>query len=219
MKAGSRTAVAAQPERSTDRRDALLKAAAEVFFEQGYAGTSIDAIIERAGGSKRNIYSAFGNKQGLFSAIVTQSADKALSTLTIDETQGRDLQRTLTSFGRRLMDIYMSPTLIGIYRIAVTEANRFPDLVKAFYEQGPGRAASRLAEVLEAAGRRGEVSVNDCSRAAGHFVGMIRDNLHLQVVLGLRPPPSSREVNAAVESAVEIFLNGVRTAPAKRRRP
>jgi hypothetical protein len=82
--------------------------------------------------------------------------------------------------------------------------------VKSFYEQGPGRAASRLAEVLEAAGRRGEIRVDDCARAAGHFVGMIRDNLHLQVVLGLRPAPSSREVNAAVKSAVEIFLNGVR---------
>jgi AcrR family transcriptional regulator len=208
--AGKKVMVAARSERSTDRRGALLKAAAEVFFEQGYVATSIDAIIERAGGSKRNIYSEFGNKQGLFSAIVTQSADKALSTLMIDATQGRDLRQTLTSFGRRLMDIYMSPTLIGIYRIAVTEANRFPDLVKSFYEQGPGRAASRLAEVLEAAGRRGEIRVDDCSRAAGHFVGMIRDNLHLQVVLGLRPAPSSREVNAAVESAVEIFLNGVR---------
>lgn len=205
--------VARRSERSANRRDVLLEAAAEVFFEQGYVATSIDAIIDRAGGSKRTIYSEFGNKQGLFSAIVTQSADKALSTLVIDETQGRDLRQTLTSFGRRLMDIYMSPTLIGIYRIAVTEANRFPDLVQAFYEQGPGRAASRLAEVLEAARRRGEIQTDDCLRAAGHFVGMIRDNLHLQVVLGLRPAPLTGEVNAAVESAVGIFLNGVRVDP------
>lgn len=203
--------MAARSERSTDRRDALLKAAAEIFFEQGYAATSIDSIIERAGGSKRNIYSEFGNKQGLFSAIVTQSADKALSTLILDE--DRDLRQTLSSFGRRLMDIYMSPTLIGIYRIAVTEAIRFPDLVKSFYEQGPGRAESRLAEVLASAGQRGEIRADDCSRAAGHFVGMIRDNLHLQVVLGLRPAPSASEVDAAVESAVEIFLNGVRIDP------
>lgn len=208
-----KTVVAARSERSKVRRDAILKAAAEVFLEQGYVATSIDAIIERAGGSKRNVYSDFGNKQGLFSAIVTQSADSALSTLAIDETC--DLRQTLTSFGRHLMDIYMSPTVIGIYRIAVTEANRFPDLVKSFYEQGPGRAASRLAEVLEVAERRGEIHGDDCLRLAGHFVGMIRDNLHLQVVLGLRPAPSTREVDAAVESAVEIFLNGVRVRSAK----
>ncbi|TIW49181.1 MAG: TetR/AcrR family transcriptional regulator, partial [Mesorhizobium sp.] len=50
----------------------------------------------------------------------------------------------------------------------------------------------------------------DCSRLAGHFVGMTRDNLHLQVVLGLRPPPSDEEAREAVACAVEIFLNGVR---------
>ena len=37
--------------RPNGRRQALLRAAAEVFFEQGYAATSIDAIIERAGRS------------------------------------------------------------------------------------------------------------------------------------------------------------------------
>jgi AcrR family transcriptional regulator len=202
--------VAAKTGRPSGRREALLQAAAEVFFEQGFVATSIGAIIERAGGSKRNIYSEFGNKEGLFSAIVTNTADRALSTLAIEQIEGRDLRETLTAFGRQLMAIYMSPTLIGVYRIAVTEANRFPDLVKSFYEQGPGRAASQLAEVLEGAKERGEIRADDCLRVAGHFVGMIRDNLHLQVVLGLRPPPSEQEVREAVASAVEIFLNGVR---------
>src|SRR5688500_1395336 len=84
--------VAAKSARPSGRREALLQAAAEVFFEQGYAATSIDAIIERAGGSKRNIYNEFGNKEGLFSAIVTENADKVLSTLAIEEIQGRDLR-------------------------------------------------------------------------------------------------------------------------------
>ncbi|TIW33462.1 MAG: helix-turn-helix transcriptional regulator, partial [Mesorhizobium sp.] len=51
---------AARTIRRNGRREALLQAAAEIFFEQGYAATSIDAIIERAGGSKRNIYNEFG---------------------------------------------------------------------------------------------------------------------------------------------------------------
>ena len=146
---------AARTARDKGRREALLRAAAEVFFEQGYATATIDAIIERAGGSKRNIYTEFGNKEGLFSAIVTESADNALSTLEIEDTESHDLRETLTAFGRHLMDVYMSPTVIGIFRIAVTEANRFPDLVKSFYENGPDRTALRLGEVLEVARRRG----------------------------------------------------------------
>lgn len=208
-------AVEAKSARPSRRREALLQAAAEVFFEQGYAATSIDAIIERAGGSKRNIYNEFGNKEGLFAAIVTENADKVLSTLAIEEIQGRNLRETLTVFGQHLMGGYMSPTLIGIYRMAVTEANRFPDLVKSFYDQGPGRATTQLAEVLEIAKERGEIRADDCLRLAGHFVGMIRDNLHLQVILGLRSPPSDKEMKAAVASAVELFLNGVRSHSGK----
>lgn len=198
--------------RAGDRRESLLQAAAEVFFEQGYAAASIDAIIERSGGSKRNIYAAFGNKEGLFAAIVTGNADRVLSTLEVERIEGRDLRETLTTFGDRLMAAYMSPTLIGIYRMVVTEANRFPDLARDFYEKGPERAVSRLAQVLDAARARGEIQAPDSARAAGHFVGMIRDNLHLQVVLGLRPPPSDTEARAAVRSAVDIFLHGVQGA-------
>lgn len=172
--------------------------------------TSIDTIIERAGGSKRNIYNEFGNKQGLFSAIVKETADEVLSTLAIEEIEGHDLRETLTAFGRLLMGVYMSPTLIGIYRIVVTEANRFPDLAKAFYEQGPGRGTSRLAEVLEVAKERGEIRADNCLRLAGHFVSMIRDDVHLQVILGLRPAPSDEEMRELVDSLVEVFLNGVR---------
>lgn len=190
------------------RREALLRAAAEEFFERGYVATSIDAIIQRAGGSKRNIYSEFGNKEGLFLALVEANADAALASLELDEIDSSDLRETLTKFGLHLLAVYMSPTLIGIYRTIVTEATRFPDLAKSFYERGPGRTTLRLAVVLETAKERGEIKSDDTFRLAGHFVGMIRDNLHLQVILGLRAPPSVAEAREAVVSAVEVFLNG-----------
>lgn len=198
-----------EQEKSGGRRQALLDAAAELFFEQGFAATSVDAIIARAGGSKRNIYSEFGNKEGLFSSIVSENADRILSALVIDELGGRDLRETLTDFGLRLMKGYMSPALIGAYRTVVTEAERFPELARSFYDRGPRRATARLAEVLEDARARGEISSDDCERAAGHFVGMVRDNVHLEVVLGLRPPPSDTETKEIVASAVQLFLCGV----------
>jgi AcrR family transcriptional regulator len=198
----------AKPEKPTPRREALLAAAAEVFFEQGYAATSIDAIIARAGGSKRNIYNEFGNKEGLFLAIVEDRMNQ-VPAFAIEETGGRDLHETLMMAGHDLMALYMSPTLIGIYRIAITEAYRFPSLAKSFYEKGPTRTVRWLAKMLEGAKTRGDIRAGDCASMASHFIAMIRDNLHLQVVLGLRSPPSAKEANASVASVVDILLNGI----------
>jgi AcrR family transcriptional regulator len=192
-----------------DRRAAILDAAAQVFFEQGYAATSIDAIIERVGGSKRTIYAEFGSKEGLFTALVSETSDAVLDALSAERFAGKDLDEVLLEFGRKLMQIYMSPALIGVYRSILSEALRFPDLARTFYDKGPGRAADRLAEVLEAARARGEIRLPDARAAADHFVGLFRDNLHLQVVLGLRAPPSAAEAEAAVRSAVGLFLHGV----------
>ncbi|MDI7864911.1 TetR/AcrR family transcriptional regulator [Rhizobiaceae bacterium n13] len=192
------------------RRATILSAAAEVFFEQGYAATSIDAIIARIGGSKRNIYNEFGSKEGLFTALVSETAGKARTALDVDDFEERDLDQTLLEIGRRLLDVYMSPTLIGVLRTVMAEAARFPDLARAFYENGPGQTSARLAEVLETARARGEIDVADCLTAANHFCGMLRDNLHMQVVLGLRPAPAPDEIERLATSVVGIFLDGAR---------
>lgn len=191
------------------RRAAILAAAAPVFFEQGYAATSIDAIIARIGGSKRNIYNEFGSKEGLFTALVSETAGRALSALSVEEIGERSLDDTLLEVGRRLLEVYMSPTLIGVLRTVMAEASRFPDLAKVFYENGPGQTSARLAEVLEGAKARGEIDVADVRSAADNFAGMLRDNLHMQVVLGLRAPPEPEEIDAIAASTVGVFLKGI----------
>ena len=74
---------------------------------------------------------------------------------------------------------------------------------------GPGRASTGLAAALKGFERKGEM-VPDRQRAAEHFIGMLRDDLHLKVVLGLHSPPTPREIEQTVRQAVAIFLDGCR---------
>src|SRR5689334_15511008 len=54
------------------RRNAIVAAARQVFLERGYAAASVDAVVERAGGSKATVYGMFGNKLGLLEAVITE---------------------------------------------------------------------------------------------------------------------------------------------------
>jgi AcrR family transcriptional regulator len=193
-----------------ERRQAILDAAADVFFETGYAASSIDQIIARIGGSKRNIYNEFGSKEGLFAALVAESADQVLSALAVGESAARNLKDILLEFGLQLTMLFMSRRMIGTYRAVIGEGSRFPELARAFYDKGPGRAERRMTELFEAAHANGEVHIENCAMAANHFLSTIRDNVHLEVLLGLRPPASEAEAKASVTAAVDIFWNGIR---------
>jgi AcrR family transcriptional regulator len=50
----------------TASREEILRAAAEIFMEYGYAATSIDAVAERLGATKGRIYHHYPSKADLF---------------------------------------------------------------------------------------------------------------------------------------------------------
>lgn len=57
--------------RDADRtRRTILDAATSAFAEQGFAGARVDEIAERAGVNKRMIYAYFGDKDGLYRAVL-----------------------------------------------------------------------------------------------------------------------------------------------------
>lgn len=199
-----------RPARADDRRALVLQAAAEIFFENGYAATSVDSIIEKTGGSKRTIYNEFGSKEGLFKCLVTESTVESASILDEELPEG-DLEEKLLEVGRRIMTSQMSPRILGVYRAMMTESQRFPDLAEMFYEKGAGSASAVVMSLLQQAKADGHIEVKDCRKAADIFIGMLRNNVHLEVVLQLRAPLTPREMKSWVANAVAIFLAGVRT--------
>ncbi|HWT54652.1 MAG TPA: TetR/AcrR family transcriptional regulator [Rhodocyclaceae bacterium] len=56
--------------RPTPARDALLEAACQLFYTQGIRGTSVEAILERAGVARQSLYQHFESKDGLVAAFL-----------------------------------------------------------------------------------------------------------------------------------------------------
>jgi AcrR family transcriptional regulator len=61
--------VKSRREQSTATRDALLRAARELFVELGYAGTATEEIVQRAGLTRGALYHQFRDKEDLFRAV------------------------------------------------------------------------------------------------------------------------------------------------------
>src|SRR5262245_40359586 len=55
-----------------DSRALLLDAAAEEFAVYGFKGARVQAIVKRAGVNERMIYHHFGNKEGLYAAVMLE---------------------------------------------------------------------------------------------------------------------------------------------------
>ena len=67
-----------------DSRARLLRAADELFREQGYLATTVSAIAERAGTSLQTLYLAWGSKSALFRAGADAAATASGLPLTAD---------------------------------------------------------------------------------------------------------------------------------------
>lgn len=61
-----RPAPAAARPNGSESREEILRAAAELFMEFGYAATSLDAVAERLGSTKGRIYHHYRSKADLF---------------------------------------------------------------------------------------------------------------------------------------------------------
>ena len=192
------------------RQELLLQVAAEVFLEKGYEAASLDDIIRRAGGSRRNIYTQFGGKEGLFKSLIMQIASQALAPMKEHANEEGNLKAQLSSFAAGVMSILFSPAALGLSRIALFDGIRFPEIAEVYYASGPASAASSLAGLLEAARSRGAIQCPDCTMAANQFIGMLRDNRYLEVLLRLGDAPDDREKETLVKNAVHIFLEGLK---------
>ncbi len=195
--------------RGLERQRLILRAAQGVFLEQGFEQACLADIITRAGGSLSTLYRIFGNKLGLFEAVIKETTCELFERLEVEQ-WSEDSGTTLHDFGRKLVELVSSPEALSMYRVAL--AVNSPDreqVQRIFYEQGPARIRGLLQRYLESQCRKGLLDLDDCEIAAGQFIDMIKAPWHQQALLGLPHDPQIRQ--RALEQGVKLFLDGART--------
>jgi TetR/AcrR family transcriptional repressor of mexJK operon len=207
--------------RTARKRRAITDAATALFLRDGYRGASMDQVAADAAVSKQTVYKQFADKEQLFRGVVLGVTGNAAAIITgltsvLDRPVASpgELRAVLTGLARRYIDGVLQPHVLALRRLIIAEAERFPDLARAYFEQAPARAIEVIAVALTRYQAEGLLGPGDPGLAAAHFayltlaIPLDRAQFHP----GERPSPDERDRLAA--EAVRIFLAAYPAPPA-----
>jgi AcrR family transcriptional regulator len=188
------------------RREAILDVAEGVFLEEGFAAASMSTIAARLGGSKGTLYNYFRSKDELFEAYVLRRCALNLEVIYNLPADGEQVEETLTRLGRAYLSRVLSETNLRHFRLIVAEAERSPEIGRAFYEAGPARGAARLAERIAEWAALGRLEVDDPQVAAHHFTALCQNRYFKQRLCNATAELTNAEIEAEVATAVKTFM-------------
>jgi AcrR family transcriptional regulator len=197
-------------------RETIIAVATEMFLEQGYGATSIDAIARRARISKRTFYHRFRDKAELFGAVVHDVVARLRPPNAVDSAgmaalfAGAALEDILLRVAGLMLRAALSPAAIALQRVILSELPRFPELAAVVAGEGTRQeAVNHIAALLERERQTGGVAFDQPSFAAEQFLQMVV-SLPQRRALGLGTPMSESELESWARQTVRLFLNGCR---------
>jgi AcrR family transcriptional regulator len=191
---------------NNEMRKRILRAAFQSFTKAGYAGTSTLAIATRAKVSKRDLYATFPNKQAMLVTCITNRSAKMRMPDGLPEPRSREmLASTLTAFATNFLVEASHPDVIAMYRLAISEADRSPEIAQALEEvRKENRHA--LADFFAHAQSLELLPPGDLDEMVRQSLALLLSDLMLGRLLGVHAPLSPAQMQQRVDQAVADFL-------------
>lgn len=192
--------------KSEQKRQNILEAASDLFLSHGFEGTSMDQVAVQAGVSKQTVYSHFGNKEDLFTAIIEY---KCLSHALTDElfNLSQPVEQVLTELAKDFSDLITSDDAIRLQRACASGAEQRSKVSELFIEAGPKRLKAKMAHYLD---QQTELDIPNTRFAAQQFFSLIKGELYFRKELGLDTSDIIHEVPDYLASCVALFLRAHR---------
>jgi AcrR family transcriptional regulator len=194
-----------QPE-GDSARERVLAAAMGAFMEQGYAGTSTLEIATRARVSKRDLYTHFRNKQAMLAACISARTRRMRLPLDLPKATDLDgLAAVLRKFAQAVLRETTRPEVTELFRVAIAEANRSPEIAHELYASGSVANREALADLLAHA-RDLHLVQGDPAVMVTQFLSLVWDDLRMQLLLRASKPPNAGEISRRARLATETLL-------------
>lgn len=191
-----------------DKLQVILDAASSVFLAYGFSAATTDMIQRKAHISKATLYACFPNKEALFAAVIDAQCAVMADKMKENKVVSNNIEETLTDIGLSYLRLILSPNVLALFRVAVAEAPRFPELGRTFYLAGPKVTAAMVLEKLKIAAEMGEIDVQAVGLdvAASLFLALLRGEGHMECLTHPESQPSEEQLDKWVRYAVITFL-------------
>jgi len=183
--------------------DIALTSALNLFWERGYAATSLDDLSRAMDMNRPSIYAAFGDKQALYRQALDHYRARVRMAIKEVLDEERPLRDALRDFYERAIEMYLSGEGSGrgcfVIGTALTESVANSEL-RASLAEG-FRGLDRVLSTRIALGKqRGEVAADANSEELGKVASAMLYLLAIQARTGATRKSLGATVNAALNT-------------------
>jgi AcrR family transcriptional regulator len=198
-------------EESIQQRERIFTAALEHFIANGYSKTTMEGIAKSANVAKQTVYSQHADKRTLFFRVIERFRDpRADVTNVVDQYAALPFAEGLHQIALGVLTSSHAPKSIALYKLVQREAHAFPELADMFMELNTRLLFKPLEGYMAAAKKAGELNLVTPAQAVQWFIYLVFGEYLRRGLMQIKPM-TQREVNAHVDIAVKLFLNGVRS--------
>jgi len=192
--------------RTEERRQEIIRIAAELFDELGYERTSMSEISARLGGSKATLYGYFRSKEELLRAVLDHDVNEEADRLMHELLAEKDLRSGLIRLGIAYLSGHASRTTN-----IRTVANQ--PIAQEFYDNVLRPAWQRLAERFAAMMKEGRLKFADPWITAMHWKGLNEWDMLEKHLLCADTGGDHNEIVTAATAAADAFLKVYAVSP------
>ena len=196
------------------KRSLIAQAALRLFLRDGFARTSVDAIAEEAGVSKRTIYSHYGDKENLFLSVVRDTYSGMIGVIVglmdqyLTDVPDGAVEANITAFAcEAALLAARSSERSAIIRLMMAEASHFPELQAI--QMRPRGITAAIADRLVRLAARGLLDVPEPEEAANHLFALTMGQMNNRTLFGAVSMPDE-EIRRMASSGARAFLRAYR---------
>ena len=193
------------------RNRELLDQALDMFLDNGFEATTIDALSSTLGMSRRTIYSRYADKEALFRAALQKAIEEWIVPVEeLRKAEQDDLEASLLGIARLWVSNVLKPSGWRLVRIANTEVFRRPEVAAYLWERTAQQTIGYIADLFARRLRPDQAEVPDAFDAAAAFIILVIEG-SIQLAVWNRMHPDS--IDRQLAYRIRLFLRGAQSPP------